>query len=300
MTDSAAPPTVFDPRLVRARRARAAAGLNDYDFLFREVAERLSDRLLDIKRAFPLALDLGCHGGEFARIVGQRGGIETLVQCDPAAAMARRAGGISLVADADALPFAEGVFDLVVSVLSLHWVNDLPGALAQIRRILKPDGLFLAALAGGGTLAELREALMEAEIEISGGASPRVAPLVDLRDAGALLQRAGFALPVVDGDTVSVRYENMFRLMADLRGMGESAAMAEIPRHFSRRDVFARAAEIYRSRHEGADGRIPATFKIVWLAGWAPDPSQQRPAARGSATAPLADMLNTGEGTGDE
>lgn len=289
-----APPTpVFDPRLVRAHRRRAAARLAAHDFLFREVAERLADRLLDIKRSFPLALDVGCHGGEFARIVGARGGIETLLQCDPAPAMARLAGGLAVAADADALPFRDGVFDMVVSVLSLHWVNDLPGALVQIRRLLRPDGLFLAALAGGGTLGELRAALTEAETEICGGARPRVAPFVDLRDAGGLLQRAGFALPVVDADAVAVRYENMFRLMADLRGMGETAAMAGVPRHFTRRDVMLRAAEIYRARHEGADGRIPATFQIVWLTGWAPDPSQQRPARPGSATVRLADVLKT-------
>ncbi len=302
MSDPASPLPIFEPRLVRAHRARAAPGLAEHDFLFREVAERMADRLLDITRSFPLALDIGCHGGEFARIVGGRGGIGTLVQCDPAPAMAQRAGGLALAADLDALPFREGVFDLVVSVLSLHWVNDLPGALAQIRRVLKPDGLFLAALPGGGTLGELRAALTEAELEVAGGASPRVAPFVDLRDAGALLQRAGFALPVADADPIAVRYENMFRLMADLRGMGETAAMTDAPRHFTRRAIIMRAAEIYRQRHEGADGRIPATFQIVWLTGWAPDASQQRPLQPGSATARLVDALKAekeaGEGNG--
>ena len=274
--------------------------LAEHDFLFCEVAERLADRLLDINRSFPLALEIGCHAGEFARTVGSRGGIETLLQCDPAPAMARRAGGLALAADPEALPFREGAFDLVVSVFSLHWVNDLPGTLAQIRRLLKPDGLFLAALAGGGTLGELRAALTEAETEICGGARPRVAPFVDLRDAGALLQRAGFALPVADVDAVTVRYENMFRLMADLRGMGETAAMAGMPRHFTRRDVILRAVEIYGTRHEGADGRIPATFQVVWLTGWAPDPSQQRPARPGSATVRLEDVLKAKSDAGDD
>jgi len=301
MNRPAAAPPVFDPRLLRARRARAAQRLAEHDFLFREVADRLADRLLDIKRSFPLALDIGCHTGEFARIVASRGGIETLIQCDPAPAMARRAGGLALLAaDAEALPFREGAFDLVVSVFSLHWVNDLPGALVQVRRLLKPDGLFLAALAGGGTLGELRAALTEAETEICGGARPRVAPFVDLRDAGALLQRAGFALPVADVDPITVRYENMFRLMADLRGMGETAAMAGTPRHFTRRDVLLRAAEIYRARHQGADGRIPATFQVVWLAGWAPDPSQQRPLRPGSATVRLEDALKAQSGTEED
>ena len=292
---------IFEPRLVRAHRTRAAARLADYDFLFREVAERLADRLSDITRKFPLALDLGCHGGEFGEIVGPRGGIETLIQCDPAPAMARRAGGLALATDADTLPFGEGKFDLIVSNMSLHWVNDLPGALIQIRRALKPDGLFLAALAGGGTLGELRGALLEAETELAGGASPRISPFVDLRDAGALLQRAGFALPVADGDLIPVRYENALKLMADLRGMGEANALAAMPRHFTRRNIILRAAEIYRERHEGPDGRIPASFQIVYLIGWAPDPSQQKPLKPGSATTRLADALGAEEkSTGDK
>lgn len=300
MSESASPLNVFEPRLVRAHRDRAAARLDQYDFLFRAVAERLADRLLDIKRSFPLALDLGCHGGEFGQIVGTRGGIETILQCDPSPAMARRAGGLALAAEPDALPFGEGVFDLVVSNMSLHWVNDLPGALLQIRRALKPDGLFLAALAGGGTLGELRAALTQAEEEIAGGVSPRVSPFVDLRDAGALLQRAGFALPVIDGDPIPVRYENALKLMADLRGMGESNALAGMSRRFTRRDVLLRAADIYRQRYEGPDGRVPASFQIVYLTGWAPDPSQQKPMKPGSATARLADALGRPEeGTDD-
>ncbi len=292
---------IFEPRLVRAHRTRAAARLAEYDFLFREVAERLADRLADIKRTFPLALDLGCHGGEFGEIAGARGGIETLIQCDPSAAMARRAGTLALAAEADALPFGEGKFDLIVSSMSLHWVNDLPGALIQIRRALKPDGLFLAALAGGGTLGELRGALLEAETELAGGASPRISPFVDLSDAGALLQRAGFTLPVADGDLIPVRYENALKLMADLRGMGEANALAAMPRHFTRRGVILRAAEIYRKRHEGPDGRIPASFQIVYLIGWAPDPSQQKPLKPGSAAARLADALGAQEkSTGDK
>ena len=295
MNESTSPMKVFEPRLVRAHRTRAAARLAEHDFLFRAVAERLADRLSDIKRTFPLALDLGCHGGEFGEIVGVRGGIETLIQCDPAPAMARRAGGLALAAEADALPFGEGKFDLIVSNMSLHWVNDLPGALIQIRRALKPDGLFLASVAGGGTLGELRGALLEAETEIAGGASPRVSPFVDLRDAGALLQRAGFALPVADGDLIPVRYENAWKLMTDLRGMGEANALVAMPRQFTRRTVILRAAEIYRERHEGDDGRIPASFRIVYLTGWAPDPSQQKPAAPGSAATRLADALGAEE-----
>ncbi len=303
-------PAIFDPRLVRAHRDRAAAGLDRHDFLYREIADRLADRLLDVTRRFPLALDLGCHAGEFGQVAGDRGGIEFLVHCDPSPAMAHRAGsavhkdvagsavhkdyaaGAAVAAEAAALPFAPGRFDLVVSNLSLHWVNDLPGALLQIRAALKPDGLFLAALPGGGTLGELRAVLTEAEVEITGGASPRIAPFIDPRDAGALLQRAGFGLPVVDTDTITVRYENAMRLMADLRGMGESNALAGMRRGFTRRDVLLRAAELYRSRYSGPDGRVTASFQIVYLTGWAPDPSQQVPLAPGSATARLGDLLN--------
>ena len=295
MNESTSPMKIFEPRLAPDHRTRAAAGLAEHDFLFRAVAERLADRLSDVRRTFPLALDLGCHGGEFGEIVGARGGIERLVQCDPAPAMAQLAGGLALAGEAEALPFGAGKFDLIVSTMSLHWVNDLPGALIQIRRALKPDGLFLAALAGGGTLGELRGALLEAETALAGGASPRVSPFVELRDAGALLQRAGFALPVADGDLIPVRYENALKLMADLRGMGEANALAAMPRHFTRRDVMLRAAEIYRERHEGADGRIPASFQIVYLTGWAPDPSQQKPAAPGSAATRLADALGVEE-----
>lgn len=290
-----APPALFEPRLVRAHRARAVTGVAAHDFLFREVAERLADRLLDIKRRFPLALEIGCHGGAFAAVVGTRGGIETLIRCDPSPAMAQRATPLSVAADADTLPFAESCVDLAVSNLALHWTNDLPGALVQIRRTLKPDGLFLAAVPGGGTLGELRAALTEAELEVTGGASPRVAPFLDVRDAGALLQRAGFALPVVDSDSITVRYDNALRLMADLRGMGETNALSGRPRGFTRRGVLFRAAEIYRDRHAGPDGRIPATFQIVYMTGWAPDPSQQKPLKPGSAAARLADALDAEE-----
>ncbi len=295
MQHDPSPAQLFDPRLVRAHRERAAVTLPRHDFLFREVAERLADRLLDVTRRFPVALDLGCHTGLLAATVGARGGVETWLQCDPSPAMAARAGGLSVAAEPDALPFAEGRLDLVASCLSLHWVNDLPGALLQARRALKPDGLFLAALPGGGTLGELRAALTEAELEVSGGASPRISPFVDLRDAGALLQRAGFALPVVDGDAITVRYENAFRLMQDLRGMGESNALAAMARGGTRRSVLTLAAEIYQARHGGPDGRIPASFRIVYLTGWAPDPSQQQPVRRGSATARLADALDSEE-----
>ena len=286
---------VFDRRAVRAHRDRAAARLGAHDFLFREAAERLADRLLDCKRAFPAALDLGCHGGVLARVLGGRGGIETLVQADLSPFMAARATGLRLAADEEALPFAAASFDLVMSVLSLHWVNDLPGALLQIRRCLKPDGLFLASLFGGETLRELRDALLQAEAEIEAGASPRVAPFVDLRDGGALLQRAGFALPVADAERIAVTYPDALALMRDLRGMGESNATRDRRKSASRRATLARAAAIYGERHAGPDGRLVASFQLVTLTGWHPHESQQQPLKPGSAATRLAKALGTTE-----
>ena len=226
---------IFDRRSVRRHRDRAAANLPDHDFLLREVGERLADRLADVRRRFPVALDLGCHRGELAGMLAGRGGIETLVQCDISETMVRAASGLRLVADEEALPFADGSFELVTSLLSLHWVNDLPGALIQIRRALRPDGLLLAALFGGETLKELRRSLAEAEIANEGGLSPRVSPFADVRDIGNLLQRAGFTLPVVDIDTLTVSYSDPLRLLVDLRRMGESNAVLERRKSASRR-----------------------------------------------------------------
>jgi SAM-dependent methyltransferase len=293
------PINVFDRRLLRRRRDRAAAGFADHDFLFREVAARLADRLDDITRRFPCVLDLGCHDGTLGRALAGRGGIETLVQADLSPAMVARAqaahGGPALVLEEEALPFAAGSFDAVFSLLGLHWVNDLPGALIQLRRALKPDGLLLAAMFGGDTLIELRQSLMQAEIDTVGGAGPRVSPFADLRDAGGLLQRAGFALPVVDADTVRVTYADPLALMRDLRGMGETNALNDRPRQAGRRDVFTRAAEIYRDRFAGTDGRIPATFQIITLTAWAPAPTQQQPLTPGTAKSRLADALDARE-----
>lgn len=288
----------FDRRALRAHRDRAAANLPAHDFLFREVAERLVDRLGDIARRFPRVLDLGCHGGEISAMLAGQSGIETLVQCDLSPGMSRRArrnGHLTLAADEEALPFGRAAFDLVFSNLSLHWVNDLPGALAQIRHVLKPDGLFLAALLAGETLNELRRALLEAELAVSGGASPRVSPVADARDLAGLLQRAGFALPVVDSDTITVTYADPIRLMADLRGMGETNAINARSRQPARRALFLEAASRYREIHGDAEGRVKATFQIVYLTAWAPHESQQKPLRPGSATSRLADALGVEE-----
>lgn len=281
---------VFDRDIVRRRRDRAAARLDAHDFLLREVGERLLDRLDDIRRTFPLALDLGCHSGQLSRLIGRRGGIETLIHCDLSAAMAACAPAPAVVADEEFLPFGNGAFDAVLSLLSLHWINDLPGALRQIRMALKPDGLFIAAMLGGDTLKELRYALMIAENATAGGVSPRVSPFAEVRDAGGLLQRAGFALPVVDTESITVRYPDAFKLMADLRGMGESNAVRQRRKSASRRAMFIDAAARYAETF-GDEFGIPATFQVIYLTAWAPDASQQQPLRPGSAKLRLADAL---------
>ncbi len=288
---------IFDRGALRRHRERAAAGFSDFDFLAREVAIRLGERLADVTRRFPRALDLGCLNGTLSRAIAGLGGIESIVRCDLSAAhiaAARRLGGgngLDLVADEEFSPFAEASFDLVVSGLALHWVNDLPGTLAQIRRCLKPDGLFLATFLGGDTLSQLRAALVEAESEQSAGASPRVSPFADVRQAGDLLIRAGFALPVADVDSLSVSYGDALGLMRDLRGMGESNALDGRRRNFTPRKLLWRAAELYRQRYADREGRLPARFDIITITAWAPHPSQPRPARPGSATASLADAL---------
>jgi NADH dehydrogenase [ubiquinone] 1 alpha subcomplex assembly factor 5 len=284
-------PRLFDRAAIRRNRDRAARDFAAHDVLLREAVDRLVDRLDDIARPFAQALVVGSHGGLVARALAGRPGLETVIETDLSSAMLGRRG---IVADAEFLPFAGGL-DLAVSCLSLHAVNDLPGALIQLRAALKPDGLLLASLYGPDTLHELREALLDAEIEISGGASPRVSPFVDVRDAGALLQRAGFALPVVDSDTLTIRYANALDLMHDLRGMGEANALAERRRNFTRRDILLRAASLYEERYKGDDGRVPATFQFVTMTAWAPHASQPKPLRPGSAAARLADALGSSE-----
>lgn len=289
------PITVFDRQVLKLRRDRAATRAQDFNFLFAETAERLADRLDDTTRKFPLAVDLGCHSGELGQIIGSRGGIETLYQTDISQRYARAArtrnGKTALVADEEYLPFAEGALDLILSNLSLHWVNDLPGMLLQARRALKPDGLLLACMFGGDTLKDLREALMIAEAEEEGGVSPRVSPFVDIKDAGALLQRSGFALPVVDADEILIDYPDAFKLMRDLSGMGESNLIAKRSKKFTRRSTLARAAALYHQQHARPDGRIHAKFQVIYLTAWAPDESQPKPLRPGSGQVSLVDFL---------
>ena len=282
-------PVIFDRTLLRARRARAAAS-GPATFLIDRVADDMAGRLSAVLRSFDIAVDLGTPTDAVRRALAGRVG--TVVAADPLAG-SREPNVVS--ADEEALPFRDGSLDLVVSALALQFVNDLPGTLVQIRRALKPDGLFLAAMVGGESLTELREAFAQAESETEGGVSPRVAPFADLRDLGALLQRAGFALPVTDIDRVTVRYATPLALMHDLRRMGAANALTERRRLPLRRATLRRLFEIYAARFADPDGRIRATFEIVWLSGWAPHESQQKPLRPGSAKTRLSDALHTVE-----
>lgn len=288
---------VFDRHQVRRNRDRATASFADHDFLKREISERVADRMGDIQRQFPRLLDLGCHSGVLRDSLDPRLGVEWVVGMDPSEQFATQASqhGPALAGEEELLPFAAASFDAVVSVLSLHWVNDLPGALVQARQCLKPDGLFLGAMLGGETLHELRAVLTEAESDVLGGAGPRVSPFAELQDAAGLMQRAGFALPVVDSDLLTVTYENAFLLMKELRGMGEGNAVAARRKSATPKSVFLRAAEIYQQRHGTPDGRIAASFQILYLTGWAPHASQQKPLRPGSAAHRLADALEATE-----
>ncbi len=294
---------IFDRRSVRAHRERAARRLAqgaDSEVLHREVGEQLLERLGEVKRSFAVVLDLGCRDGHLARGLMRRAGVERVIQADlaPGFAHLAKTGNrffATLAADEEALPFAPASFDLIVSNLALHWVNDLPGALIQICRALRPDGLFLGALFGGGTLSELRQAMMEAEMLEEGGSSPRVSPYADVRDAGALLQRAGFALPVIDRDRITVTYEDAFRLMADLRSMGETNALIERRKSLSRRATMLSTAEAYLKRFADNSGRLIANFEVVFLTAWAPAPSQPHAAKPGNASHSLAAALGTSD-----
>lgn len=281
---------IFDRAALRRRRDRAAPDLDAHGFLFRRVAADVAERLTGINRRFRRALDLGGRTGLFGAAWRPDAEPELLVTADLSPAMAARAPRPSLVCDEERLPFGDGTFDLAVSVLSLHAVNDLPGALIQIRRALRPDGLFIGAFYGPGTLAELRAALLEAETELDGGASPRIAPFADIRDLGQVMQRAGLALPVCDADRITVRYDGALHLMRDLRGMGESNVLAERRRTPLRRTTLMRAADLYGARHSRADGRVQASFEIIYVTGWAPHESQQKPLAPRGARIRPADV----------
>lgn len=288
--------TIFDHDLLRRRRDRAlAAAVPDADFLYRRVAADMAERLSLVERRFENPVQL--HGATSApadlmQETGRTGPFTFVADGRLPGAGARRV----IPAGPDLANLPEASVDLIVSPLALHFTNDTPGLLVQARRALVPDGLFLAAVAGTGTLGELRQALLAAESELTGGAHMRVHPFADVRDYGALLQRAGFALPVADVEDVVVRYPHMFALMADLRAMGKTNVLAERSRTPASRRLFARAAEIYAERFADPDGRIRATVSIVHLSGWAPHENQQKPLRPGSAKARLADALKVPEG----
>jgi SAM-dependent methyltransferase len=288
-------PEIFDRAAWLRHRARAVSAFGAHDVLFREAADRLLDRLPDIRRRFPLAAELGARNGLARDLLAGRGGVERWVTSEPVAAFRP-----DVVAEPDFLPFAAASLDLVFANLVLHWVNDVPGALLQALQALKPDGLLLATMFGGETLRELRHALLAAELEVEGGAGPRVSPFIDVRDAGMLLQRAGFALPVVDAETLTLTYADPFALLRELRGMGETNAVTARRKTFTRRATLLRAAEIYVREFGTPDGRVPATFQIVTLTGWRPAASQQKPLRPGSAAARLATALGATEHSAGE
>jgi SAM-dependent methyltransferase len=288
---------IFNRKRVALHQRRALARPGDAGFLLREMAERLCDRLSDTTRSFPKALCLDIGGGVMAEALEGKGGIEWLVQSNLSLPLlASRTTSheprvTKLVADEEYLPFAENIFDLVISSGALQWTNDLPGTLIQIQRSLKPDGLFLAMLPGGRTLHELRESFAQAELRLRGGISPHVSPFVDVRDAGALLQRAGFALPVADSEMLTVSYDTPIKLMHDLRDMGQASALAASAPGGLRRDVLFAMLDHYQQHFCGQDGRITASFELVTMTGWKPHASQQQPAKRGSGQMGLGEAL---------
>ena len=286
---------LFDRKLLRARRARFAPEIEAHEFLLTHVAREIAERVEVMLRSFPLALDLGAYHGLLGRKVAALPSVGEMIYAESSGALAALCPRPALVCDEDLLPFKDASLNLIVSGLALHRVNDLPGALVQIRHALCPDGLFLAALLGARSLIELRQALIEAEAETEGGASPRVAPFGDVRDYGALLQRTGFALPVADAEVLKVPYASPRELMREVRVLGGGNVLSERSKAPLPRRTLDRAEAIYRERHAMPEGGVSATFEIVYLSGWAPDASQQKPLKPGSAAHRLADALRTTE-----
>lgn len=295
-------PPLFDLAALARRRDRAmrlgfAGGA---DFLWRIAAARIAERLGDVPRAFPDVALLGTGAGAVAAALPGQAGARRLVLVDPsrrmlAAAGAARPGAEPRAMPTETLPLDAGAFDLVLSVLLLHWIDDPVGHLVQLRRALRPDGLMIAVLFGGRTLAPLRAALATAEAEIAGGLSPRVAPMGEIRDLGGLLQRAGFAMPVADAETVEASYASPVALMRELRAMGETNVLAGRMRGFTRRDLMLRASALHAEAAGLGDGRVGAAFELVFLTGWAPGPGQPEPLRPGSARVRLAEALGTVE-----
>ncbi|MGY6708200.1 MAG: methyltransferase domain-containing protein [Rhizobiaceae bacterium] len=286
-------PLIDRDRTVWSKRRAAASRDPGASFLLARALDDLEDRLAAVQRRFSVAAALHCGVEDGARLLRASGKAESVLRVEDGG-LAASPGENVVTAEGETLPLAPGSLDLAVSLYALHEFNDVPGMLVQIRRVLRPDGLFLGCLAGAGTLAELRESLLAAETGLRGGASPRVLPFADVRDAGALLQRAGFALPVADIDEVTVRYDTMFDLMLDLRAMGATNSLIQRSRTPASRALFVEAARIYAERFSDDDGRIRATFNTIWLSGWAPAPTQQQPLRPGSGKVSLAEILETG------
>lgn len=300
------PSQLFDRARVARNRDRASFDYRDYAFLKGKESTQLLERLNDSPREFAHALDLWAHDGQASEALQRSGNVERVTALEPSHRMvdALKARHIDAVLSEDeTLPFQPASFDLVTSVLSLHWANDLPGVLSQVRTVLKPDGLFLGCLFGGRTLHELRASLIEAESELTGGISPRLSPLPSLQDMAGLLQRVGFALPVADIERVTVRYEHPIKLLHDLKGMGEQAAFAtregQARRPLSRR-ILARMSEIYAEQFSDPDGRVRASFEIIWLSGWAPAANQPKPLRPGSGKFSLAAAVKKSGNSGSE
>lgn len=281
------PAILFHRDRVRKRRLRAARDFAAHDFLLRQAAESLAGSLEHLSYAFPLMVELGASG-LLQPLIGERVGTKHYWACDIAPALP----GTQLVLEPEWLPFADSSIDAVVSAGGLHFINDLPGVLAQVHRALKPDGLFMATLPGPDTLRELRQVFAATDADLSGGITPRIVPFPDVRDAGGLLQRAGYALPVVDREIVTVSYENLFTLMADLRGSGQVNMLQQQLQHFTPRRFFMEAAQRYAEQFSDAEGRIRASFEIVTMTAWKPAANQQQPARRGSGQVSLTDVLN--------
>ena len=302
--ESPNPTLLFDRKLLALRRNRAAKGFRAVSFLKDRAVDDVCERLDFINRRFEQALDIGSHGGYLAAATARHGNLRdkvgALAETDLSPAMLAQGVGGGFVADEDHMPLAPLSLDLIVSTLGLHWVNDVPGFLAQARVALRPDGLLLLTFFGGRTLQELRACLAQAETEAFGEAFARVSPFADAEDGAQLLQRAGFALPVADSDVVTVRYANLFGLLRDLKAMGETAAFHQKASRRLTRAIIARAADLYQANHSDADGKVRATFELITLTGWAPHESQQKPLRPGSAKTRLADALGVAEKSAGE
>ena len=284
------PPPLFDPSLYRLRLARAYRQ-GPADFLLARAADDLADRLSVITRRFPLALDWASPGPHAAEVIATSGLCETLIRAAPLPAAQGFGPWHNLVCDPALVPFKPQSLDLITSLFALQTIDDLPGTLVQIRRALKPDGLLIGTLLGGETLQELRSVMMEAETLCEGGVSPRIAPFAGVRDIGGLLQRAGLALPVTDSDLVTVRYDTLFDLVHDLRRMAASNPLLSRRKQPLKQQTLIEAARLYAERFSDPDGRIRASFELIWFSGWAPHPDQQKPLKPGSAQMRLSDAL---------